>query len=54
MLGLVLSPWATPTMMAGHLYFSVFMTAYCIVGSFLSKRDHDQPPRMLESHGRGA
>lgn len=42
MLGLLLIPWATATMSVGHLYFSVFMTAYCVLGSFLSKRDAER------------
>jgi protein-S-isoprenylcysteine O-methyltransferase Ste14 len=50
MLGLVLIPWTTPTMTAGHLYFAVFMTAYCVVGSVWSKRDHD----LTQQQGRAS
>jgi hypothetical protein len=37
-------PWATPVMSVGQLYFCVFLTAYDVVGGWLSSHDLSDVP----------
>ena len=39
MVGILIGIWATPTMTVGHLFFSVLMTTYIVVGVTLEERD---------------
>jgi protein-S-isoprenylcysteine O-methyltransferase Ste14 len=39
MFGLILAFWSTPRMTAGHIIFTITMTAYIFIGVKLEERD---------------
>jgi hypothetical protein len=55
---LALIPWASPVMTVGRLQLSIFMTAYTVLGAWLSNRDRGElmvapaaAPRLAEAQG---